>query len=35
VIYSFLHGRSHALTKNEEAKLAEAAGVSPEDLYAG
>lgn len=35
VIYSFLHGRSHTLTKNEEAKLAEAAGVSPEDLYAG
>jgi cyclic pyranopterin phosphate synthase len=35
VIYSFLHGRSHALTKSEEAKLAEAAGVSPDDLYAG
>ncbi|MBL8781960.1 MAG: cyclic pyranopterin monophosphate synthase MoaC [Alphaproteobacteria bacterium] len=35
VIYSFLHGRSHTLTKNEEAKLADAAGVSPDDLYAG
>jgi hypothetical protein len=35
VIYSFLHGRTHTLTKNEETKLAEAAGVSPEDLYAG
>jgi cyclic pyranopterin phosphate synthase len=35
VIYSFLHGRTHALTKTEESKLAEAAGVSPEDLYAG
>jgi cyclic pyranopterin monophosphate synthase len=35
VIYSFLHGRTHALTKSEEAKLAEAAGVAPDDLYAG
>jgi len=35
VIYSFLHGRSHALTKSEEAKLAEAAGVAPGDLYPG
>lgn len=35
VIYSFLHGRTHALTKTEEAKLADAAGVSPDDLYAG
>jgi cyclic pyranopterin phosphate synthase len=35
VIYSFLHGRTHALTKAEEAKLADAAGVSPDDLYAG
>jgi len=33
VIYSFLHGRSHALTKAEEQKLADAAGVSIEDLY--
>jgi hypothetical protein len=33
VIYSFLHGRTHALTRHEEQKLAEAAGVSPEDLY--
>ncbi len=32
-IYSFLHGRTHALTKTEESKLAGAAGVSPEDLY--
>ena len=35
VIYSFLHGRTHTLTKAEEAKLADAAGVSPDDLYAG
>jgi hypothetical protein len=35
VIYSFLHGRTHTLTKAEETKLAEAAGVSPEDLYRG
>ena len=35
VIYSFLHGRTHALTKSEEAKLAEAAGVAPDDLYTG
>ena len=35
VIYSFLHGRTHTLTKNEESKLASAAGVSPEDLYTG
>jgi cyclic pyranopterin phosphate synthase len=35
VIYSFLHGRTPALTKSEEAKLAEAAGVSPDDLYTG
>jgi len=35
VIYSFLHGRSHALTKTEEAKLADAAGVQPDDLYTG
>ena len=34
-IYSFLHGRTHALTKAEEEKLARAAGVSPEDLYRG
>lgn len=33
VIYGFLHGRSHALTKAEEQKLADAAGVSIEDLY--
>lgn len=35
VIYSFLHGRTHALTKGEEQKLADAAGVAPEDLYRG
>lgn len=35
VIYSFLHGRTHALTKAEEQKLADAAGVAPEDLYRG
>lgn len=35
VIYSFLHGRTHTLTKAEEQKLADAAGVSPEDLYRG
>jgi hypothetical protein len=34
-IYSFLHGRTHALTKSEEEKLARAAGVAPEDLYRG
>lgn len=34
-IYSFLHGRTHTLTKSEEEKLARAAGVSPEDLYRG
>jgi hypothetical protein len=34
-IYSFLHGRSHALTKSEEEKLARAADVSTEDLYRG
>jgi cyclic pyranopterin monophosphate synthase len=34
-IYSFLHGRTHALTKSEEEKLARAADVSPEDLYRG
>lgn len=35
VIFSFLHGRTHALNKAEEEKLATAAGVSPEDLYRG
>lgn len=35
VIYSFLHGRTHTLTKAEEQKLADAAGVAPEDLYRG
>jgi hypothetical protein len=35
VLYSFLHGRSHALSKAEEQKLAQAAGVDPEDLYRG
>lgn len=35
VIYSFLHGRTHTLTKSEESKLAQAAGVSPDDLYTG
>jgi cyclic pyranopterin phosphate synthase len=34
-IYSFLHGRTHALTKAEEEKLARAADVSPDDLYRG
>jgi cyclic pyranopterin phosphate synthase len=33
VIFSFLHGRTHALSKAEEQKLADAAGVAPEDLY--
>lgn len=35
VLYSFLHGRTHTLTKAEEQKLSLAAGVSPEDLYRG
>ena len=35
VIFSFLHGRTHTLTKAEEQKLADAAGVAPEDLYRG
>ena len=35
VIYSFLHGRTHALSKSEEQKLAGAAKVDPEDLYRG
>lgn len=35
VLYSFLHGRSHALSRAEEQKLAQAAGVDPEDLYKG
>ncbi|MCE9522565.1 MAG: cyclic pyranopterin monophosphate synthase MoaC [Alphaproteobacteria bacterium] len=34
-IYSFLHGRTHALTKSQEEKLARAADVAPEDLYRG
>ena len=33
VIFSFLHGRTHMLTKTEEEKLAASAGVAPEDLY--
>ncbi len=33
VLFSFLHGRTHALTKAEEAKLADALGVAPEDMY--
>jgi len=33
VLYSFLHGRTHALSKAEEQKLSDAVGVSPEDLY--
>lgn len=33
VIFSFLHGRTHALAKAEEEKLAAAAGVAPDDLY--
>lgn len=33
VLYSFLHGRTHALSKAEEQKLCDAVGVSPEDLY--
>jgi cyclic pyranopterin phosphate synthase len=33
VIFSFLHGRTHTLTKGEEDKLAAAIGVAPEDLY--
>jgi cyclic pyranopterin phosphate synthase len=35
VVFSFLHGRTPALTKAEEQKLADAAGVAPEDLYRG
>jgi cyclic pyranopterin phosphate synthase len=35
VIFSFLHGRTPALTKAEEEKLAAAAGVAAEDLYRG
>ncbi len=35
VLYSFLHGRTHTLTKGEEQKLSSAAGVSPEDLFRG
>ncbi len=35
VIYSFLHGRTHSLSKSEEQKLAGAAKVDPEDLYRG
>ena len=35
VIYSFLHGRTPALTKGEEEKLATAVDVAPEDLYRG
>lgn len=35
VLYSFLHGRSHTLSRAEEQKLAQAAGVDPEDLYRG
>lgn len=33
VLYSYLHGRTHALSRAEEAKLAEAVNVDPEDLY--
>lgn len=33
VLYSFLHGRTHTLTKGEEQKLSSAVGVAPEDLY--
>lgn len=33
VLYSFLHGRTHSLTKSEEQKLSTALGVSPDDLY--
>lgn len=35
VLYGFLHGRTHALTKSDEQKLSDAIGVSPEDLYEG
>jgi cyclic pyranopterin phosphate synthase len=35
VLYSFLHGRTHALTKAEELKLSNAVHVSPDDLYPG
>lgn len=34
-IFSFLHGRTHTLTKAEEERLAHTLGVSPEDLYRG
>jgi cyclic pyranopterin phosphate synthase len=35
VLYSFLHGRTHSLTRGEEQKLASAINVDPEDLYRG
>jgi cyclic pyranopterin phosphate synthase len=35
VLYSFLHARSHALSKKEEELLARAAEVDPDDLYRG
>jgi cyclic pyranopterin phosphate synthase len=35
VLYSFLHGRTHSLTRGEEQKLASAISVDPEDLYRG
>jgi cyclic pyranopterin phosphate synthase len=35
VIYSFLHGRTHALSRAEEQKLADAVGVAADDLYRG
>lgn len=33
VLYSFLHGRTHALSKAEEERLARAQRVDPDDLY--
>lgn len=35
VLYSFLHARTHSLTRGEEQKLASAINVDPEDLYRG
>jgi cyclic pyranopterin phosphate synthase len=35
VLYSYLHGRTHALSRLEEERLARATNVEPEDLYRG
>jgi hypothetical protein len=33
VLYSYLHGRTHALSRIEEERLASAVDVDPDDLY--